>query len=129
MDRKLGLISILIGAFWVACSIVAVILGLTFIGGIEDTVLSPVEVVRDTVIKGADVLHDIDFLNVLKGPINDLKNSLLSPLNDLKNSIESVFTTIKLVYSGVVAWLALPQLLLICAGWRLRKLGSKRSRK
>lgn len=103
MERKIGLISMVIGVFWFASFIAALILGLTFIGGIEDTVLSPVDFIRG-----------LDFTDLFEGP-----------LMDLRNRIESVFTTIKLVYGGGTTWLALPQILLIYTGWRLRKLASK----
>lgn len=134
MERKLGLVSILVGAFWLASSIAALIFGLTFIGGTEDTILAPVNVTLDTIDK---VYNDIVEFKIVGIPIGKvagqvvkpIKTAIKEPLEALRNSIERVFTTIKLVYTGVTTWLALPQILLIYTGLRLRKLGSKRLRR
>jgi len=134
LERKLGLVSILVGAFWLASSIAALIFGLTFIGGTEDTILAPVNVTLDTIDK---VYNDIVEFKIVGIPIGKvagqvvkpIKTAIKEPLEALRNSIERVFTTIKLVYTGVTTWLALPQILLIYTGLRLRKLGSKRLRR
>jgi len=134
LERKLGLVSILVGAFWLASSIAALIFGLTFIGGIQDTILAPVNVTLDTIDK---VYNDIVEFKIVGIPIGKvagqvvkpIKTAIKEPLEALRNSIERVFTTMKLVYTGVTTWLALPQILLIYTGLRLRKLGSKRLRR
>ena len=61
MERRIGLIAILIGAFWIVSFIAALILGLTFIGGIEDTVLAPVDFIRN-----------LDKLDWFEGPLKGL---------------------------------------------------------
>lgn len=117
----MGLICILVGAFWVASSIAALVLGLTFVGNVEATVLRPVDFIRDTVVKAVDVARGIDLLDLVEVPLLSLRSSIERPLLDLRGSIEHAFTTIKLVYAGVMVWLSLPQLLLIYTGWLLRK--------
>ena len=103
MERKIGLIAIFIGAFWIVSFIVALILGLMFISGIEDVVLAPV-----------DALRALDVLDLFESPLLAFK---------------AFFTKIKLVYAGVTTWLALPQILLIYTGWRLKKRAFKGSRR
>ena len=99
MERRMGIIAILVGAFWIVSFIAALILGLMFISSIEDIVLAPV-----------DALRALDVFDLFEGPLLEFK---------------AFFTKMKLVYAGVTTWLALPQILLIYTGWRLRKRASR----
>lgn len=121
MERKIGLLSIIIGALWIAFSITALILGLRFVGGIENTVLGPVDFIHDSVVKSVDTARAIDVLKVFERPLLNLRSSIERPLLDFRTSIQHAFTTVKLVYAGLTVWLALPQILLIYAGYLLRK--------
>jgi hypothetical protein len=133
LERKIAIISIVIGVLWFASCIAALIFGLTFVGGIENNLLSPLNLVINTTDK---VYNDIVGFQI--GPIkigavaeaivSPIKEAIKKPMVDLKVKIESVFTTIKLAYAGVMVWLALPQILLIYTGWLLRK-GRLRGRK
>lgn len=134
MEHKLGVICMLVGIFWVLSSIAALIFGLIFLAGVEDTILSPTDFTLDTI---NTVYNDIVGFSILgikvgeaaRGILQPLKNLVEGPLVDLKNRINSFFTTVKLMYAGVTTWLALPNILLIYSGWQLRKPGSRRSRR
>jgi hypothetical protein len=130
MERKIGLISIIIGALWLLTFVAALFFGLTFIGGVEHTILTPLDSTLntiDTVYKG---IVDFKILGIPIGKaaevvVKPIQTVIKEPLVILKQSIEDVFTTIKLVYAGVTTWSVLPNILLIYVGVRLRKLGPK----
>jgi len=103
LERRIGLISIMVGVIWLAFCITSLILGFKIIGGIEDTIIGSVDLVRN-----------IDILNLFEGP-----------LMDLKNDIQSDFNTIKFMVAGVTTLFALPQILLMYIGWLLKKGTSK----
>jgi hypothetical protein len=127
-ERRIAIISMIVGVFWLASSISFLIFGLSMVGNIEHTVLSPVNIVHNTVVQAIDVARGIDFLDVVEKPLQDLKSAILSPLQDLTNDIKDGFTKIKLVLVVVLIWLAIPQVFLIYAGWLLRK-GKMKGRK
>jgi hypothetical protein len=128
MERKIAVISMIVGALWLVSIVVLMIFGLSTVGNIEHTVLNPVEILHNTVVQAVDVARDIDFLNVVEKPLQDLKSAILQPLNDLTNDIKDGFNKIKMGMVAVLVWLAIPQLFLIYAGWLLRK-GKVKGRK
>jgi hypothetical protein len=120
-ERRIALISLIVGVLWLASSIAFMIFGLSTVGNIEHTVLNPVDVVQNTVVQAIDVARAVDILDVVEKPLQDLKSAILRPLQDLTNDITDGFTKIKLVLVVVLIWLAIPQVFLIYAGWLLRK--------
>jgi hypothetical protein len=133
LERKIAIISIVIGVVWFVSCIAALVFGLTFVGGVENNLLSPLNLVINTTDKVYNDIVGFEILGIKIGKVAEIvvapiKDVIKKPMEDLKHRIESVFTTIKLAYAGVIVWLALPQILLIYTGWLLRK-GRLRGRK
>jgi len=126
LERKIAVISISVGAFWLVSCIAALIFGLVYVGNTENTVLSPLNLVINTTDKVYNDIVGFEIIGIKIGAVAEkivspIKDAIKKPMVDLKVKIESVFTKIKLAYTGVLVWLALPQILLIYTGWLLRK--------
>ena len=134
MERKIGLMSTIIGAIWLLTFVAALTLGLTYIGGVEHTVLAPLDLTLDAIDTVYNGIVDFKILGIPIGKaaevvVKPIKTVIKEPLVSLEQSIEDVFAGIRLAYTGVTAWFALPYALLIYTGVRLRRLSPKRSRR